>query len=867
MKKTILLTCWVILISFIGKSQPEPAFVNYDVQHGLPSSEVYDALEDENGYMWFATDRGVVRFDGYEFELYNQDRGLSDNVVFNLYRDFKNRIWMLPYNRQICYLEDGKIKEYKYNHILKKHLSRRLNYFFSIYLDQDENLFLGTNCDGLLKIDQKGKISSLSDHNRESIQGILQVDNQYLTYRNTTERGLHTNDVYFNEQKIQASERPGIRLNCEALNPTLICYSLLKDVVIYDIDGQQVLHRIPFSERITSLTRIGQQLFVGIQHEGLYIFDIVQGTLHLNLHTLKGKTPAGKVTRDKDGGYWVATTEHGIFYTPNLEVRNLDVTNGLHRNYIKEIRRSGEQLLINYGDHIDRWDGNRVSVETTSLDIESGSVNKYFDVREENCHIYSGLKKVINVCSKTIYPYKRSTGTTGVRQFGKSWLIFHKSCYSLFKNGKSSLHFLDPAIGQVEDVLILDTNHFLIGAHNGLFELNGKHLKRFATEHQSLGSRIVRLVRSSKHGIICATRGNGMLLLKKGKLRQIGKKEGLISNDLTDLFVDQDHHIWIASNLGLQKIDANDFQKIDYYSSKDGFISNEITSIEMIGNRLYAATKRGLSIVDLHHFHPKKHDSHIKITRVALNGKETGSKIINVYPEDHYLDLSFLSINYAAPHQVEYRYQIGDHEEWHYTREQKIKIENFPEAGTYFIRIFARNLPDGDWSPLPAVAQLIVHPPFYQTWTFRIAIVTIIILIIYGGFKLKLFRYDRHVQQELLNRILKKMGRKSYLIISINKKRIRIDQSKIKYIQSFKDYCEIHTEGEKYLHRSTMKKMEEQLPSFAFIRVHRSFLVRKDKIDAISRDHLIIEQTNIPIGKTYREDLKHLENQFSRMNL
>lgn len=52
-------------------------FKNYSTKDGLPSNEVYQVIQDSKGYMWFATDFGVSRFDGYNFTNYNSKDGLE----------------------------------------------------------------------------------------------------------------------------------------------------------------------------------------------------------------------------------------------------------------------------------------------------------------------------------------------------------------------------------------------------------------------------------------------------------------------------------------------------------------------------------------------------------------------------------------------------------------------------------------------------------------------------------------------------------------------------------------------------------------------------------------------------------------------
>lgn len=59
------------------------------VNQGLPSSETYFIHQDRKGYIWICTDRGVVRYDGSKKKIYTKKDGLSDDVVFKVYEDFK----------------------------------------------------------------------------------------------------------------------------------------------------------------------------------------------------------------------------------------------------------------------------------------------------------------------------------------------------------------------------------------------------------------------------------------------------------------------------------------------------------------------------------------------------------------------------------------------------------------------------------------------------------------------------------------------------------------------------------------------------------------------------------------------------------
>jgi len=85
----------------------------------------------------------------------------------------------------------------------------------------------------------------------------------------------------------------------------------------------------------------------------------------------------------------------------------------------------------------------------------------------------------------------------------------------------------------------------------------------------------------------------------------------------------------------------------------------------------------------------------------------------------------------------------------------------------------------------------------------------------------------------------------------------KVKTKEIYFIEALKDYVKINTIDKRYIIHSTMKSISEKLPSSEFARVHRSFIVRLDKITAIEFPNIIIEheKKNIPIGNSYRDEL------------
>ena len=103
--------CGIVLLTFFTPllaAGQQPLYRHYDVEHGLASSSVYSAFQDSQGYLWFTTEAGVSRYDGYRFTTYTMEDGLADNEVFSMFEDSQHRFWFLSFNGKVSYLHKGK---------------------------------------------------------------------------------------------------------------------------------------------------------------------------------------------------------------------------------------------------------------------------------------------------------------------------------------------------------------------------------------------------------------------------------------------------------------------------------------------------------------------------------------------------------------------------------------------------------------------------------------------------------------------------------------------------------------------------------------------------------------------------------------
>ena len=101
--------------------------------------------------------------------------------------------------------------------------------------------------------------------------------------------------------------------------------------------------------------------------------------------------------------------------------------------------------------------------------------------------------------------------------------------------------------------------------------------------------------------------------------------------------------------------------------------------------------------------------------------------------------------------------------------------------------------------------------------------------------------------------------KEEYIEVKSDGKTHRIASNHIHYIESYGDYAYIHLAEQTIITRMTLKKLDELLSDF--VRVHRSYIVNPDYCKAYNLDEIIVGEKEIPIGRTYKDDVSESFNQ------
>jgi DNA-binding LytR/AlgR family response regulator len=122
---------------------------------------------------------------------------------------------------------------------------------------------------------------------------------------------------------------------------------------------------------------------------------------------------------------------------------------------------------------------------------------------------------------------------------------------------------------------------------------------------------------------------------------------------------------------------------------------------------------------------------------------------------------------------------------------------------------------------------------------------------------------DMRKERDFLYSIVENKDSKDIIFVKSNSRLVKVRTRDIYFIEALKDYVVINTSNARYTIHSTMKDIERKLSPNEFVRVHRSFIVRIDKIVSIESPNLMLEDEKkpIPIGGSYKDELAKKINQ------
>ncbi|MET0571920.1 MAG: two-component regulator propeller domain-containing protein [Pedobacter agri] len=748
---------------------------HYTSKNGLASNNCYFILQDQKGFIWIATDNGISRFDGTNFQNFTIEDGLPDTQILQMKEDQFGRIWFFALNGQLSYLQDGKFYNRDNSELLKKLSFNTV--IVSFLMDKLGRVWLGTNSnlivcwDGkrikkyvspnpedkfinaFIHEDEQGNIFSYSDLSVQKFNGktfsIIKSDVQplsYMTATNTANKSL----LYLDKSGLQ--ELTGGKIN----NIIPIPQNLIKNMsgyFYYDNLAKEVW--IANANGSFALDKNGKTV--------QYLQDIT----------------VNQVIKDNNQNMWFATNT-GIYMLPNINNRLsiIDAESGLSSNVIKSITKDGKNRLWLGTDDavIDVLTINNYQVNEIGLD----DFKKYktikqinFDSRNQSIYFSSDygmgvFKNIYNSINEVNYLKETNNSMFVIKHFSldekSNRLALALSSGVVFLSDRlNTLEFNSLKYREKQDFIkdrsyhvFYDRNGTLWFSNiNGLSQFaNGKLIKHFE-KHPLLTKRINDIQQLADGTLILATDGYGLLFYKNNQIaKQITQKDGLTNNICTKIFV-KNNEIWVLTNKGVNKI-ANypakpSVANFDY--GKD-LLSDDINSLFIDDSTAYFATNKGLILFKYNNKNISRNLPKVYVTSIIKDNERlpVNQKNFTFETGNNTILFTFSAVDFTTS-DITYRYRLSENSAWVETRTRRLDFSSL-QSGDYIFEVSAKSQ-NGNWGPSAKIAFSITKHFWQSLWFLSI----LILLVAYIFYKVAVYitrkQKDKEQEQLLLkNKVL-----------------------------------------------------------------------------------------------------------------
>jgi ligand-binding sensor domain-containing protein len=848
MKHLFCLILTILASTAFGQQIP---MQNYTVEDGLPSPELYDIVQDDYGYLWFSTDHGLSRYNGYEFENFTTKDGLTDNTIFTFYKHEDGSIWCNTFNHTLFTISGSEptFTPYKYNHKITDLITDRVN-DHEIFVDAKGTVFLSyTGTRGYVSINASGEVFQSEDLFKPMLPGkinlCLENNEKVFSYVSANDSS-HANLLHSPEL---TNSHSFTRATYLKKNRTAI---FMQHIAVLVVKDNKEPKKLTFAKNATSLGLFDSSHFwVGFRSGGIRIIDHNGSE---KKHFLKGITVTN-LYQDHEGFYWISTLSSGVFRIKNW---NIGTVEGLEADeeWIESLAQNAHQKLYAGG-----YDG-------TVYTIEKDSIRTLFVPDSKlPSRVFLHKKRVVFTAADGLFKLKGDQPKKRVPGFIISWSPTENG-EAIGRGGELKLIRGDTIWKKINTRLRVSSLHLFkdtlfSGSKQGLFALVQDSLVPYHQNIPFCSYRIDALA-STNDALLIGTRGNGLGILTNDSLIIIDKTDGLTGNFVSNIYVENDQRIWLCTTSGLNLITlADNNYTIQTLTDNDGLLSSHVSDIELIEDTVWVATRKGICFFHrslLNHTQKPAHHF-LRMLTVKVNDK---TRVITEKLELNYnenrLAFNFMGISFKSKLPLEYRYKLnGLDKDWTYTTNRKILYPSIP-PGDYQLILQARQKGQ-TWGNEELTLAILIYPPYWQTWWFISSIVVAVALLIYLFFRYSILSYNRDITRELLRQVLKRISRKTqYLVIREQGKDIKIDTARICFIKSDGNYLEVHTDSDKFVIRSKIGEFLDLVPDpIEFLRIHRSYIIRLDKVEQKSAKELVIKGEEIPVGKTYTKELKNIK--------
>jgi len=713
----------------------------WETSSGLPQNSVQAVIQTRDGYVWFGTQEGLVRFDGSRFDVFNlrNTPGLPGNDVKALFEAPDGSLW-IGLIGGLARLKDGQFTPYTRAKGLKH------DWIYSITGDRDGSLWLGTFGGGLLRF-KDGTFSAVTSQTglpddfiwaiRQTRDGSLWVGSnrgltkiagdRIVTY--TTRDGLPDNVV-----NALLEDRAGSLWVGTAKGLLKVTNGAFQTYTTDD--------GLP-NDLVTSIYEDGEgSIWVGT-NGGLgrrrgQVFERFTAQQGLN-HNL-----VVALTGDREGNLWVGTNGGGVTKLTDRTFSTFSSEEGLSNDLVRAVLEGRDRTLWvgTQGGGLNRVkDGRVVSVYTTRNGLPSDTVNALLEGADGSLWIgtTAGLARLQGDRVSTVHAdhfqsnsiralFEGRDGALWVGTRGAGLKILHRGHVTVWdaKAGLSDVvrsFYQDPA------------GTLWIGSDAGLSRFVNGRVETFGPA-QGVFRKGVMTISGEPDGTIWAgTYGDGLYRYKNGRFTHYTTANGLFDDVVFQIVDDTRGSLWMTCNRGVFKVSKKNLDDVaerpaavltsEAFGNHDGMRAAECNgNSQPAGVRgrdgtLWFPTIKGVVSVRPDHLVVNALPPPVRIEGLIVDRKPVPlTEALRLPPGQGGLEFRYTALSFVAPAKVRFKYRlVGFDRDWVEAEGRREAFYTNIPPGGYRFQVIAQNN-DGVWNQQAADFAFHLAPHFYQTGLF-----------------------------------------------------------------------------------------------------------------------------------------------------
>lgn len=756
-------------------AQPLPRYVHdaWQTDQGLPQNSVFAIAQTQDGYIWIATQEGLVRFDGIRFTVFDKRNTpeITENNCQALFEDHEGTLWVATEGGGIVSLKSGHLKTYTTVDGLAHNIVE------TFYEDHAGNLWIGT-LGGLSRF-KDGRFVNFTAKNGlprdtvlsicESRDGSIWVgtedgglsrlkDSEVTTY--TVKDGLADNLVRAlcedREGNLWIGTRKGL--------------SCLRDGRFATFNANK--DELPNDSILTIYEDREGVLWIGTL-EGLVRR---QAGLFTSYTSKDGLTEDGvaSIHQDREGNLWVGTLEGGLNRLKEGRFTVYTKKEGLPDDIVRPVfQDSRGTIWIGTPSGLSQWREGKLTTYTKKDGLPDDNIVALQEDGAGNVWIgtSAGLSRLSNgkfSSYTTRDGLSDNTILSICNSRDSSLWVGTASGLSQIRDGKiSTFSTRDGLTNDSIWALFEDSEGTLfIGTDGG--GLNRYKGGRFTalTTKDGLANDIVLSIHGEAEahgeaGSLWIGTSGGLSRLKDGALSSYKTKDGLFDDVVFQILEDDSGNLWMSSNKGIFRVNKQELEDFSggktsaissvSYGTADGMKSRECNGgFQPAGwrtrdGRLWFPTIKGVAIVDPGNIKLNQLPPPTVIESVFIDHKPIDLlQNVRLDPGKSKFEFHFTGLSFVAPEKVRFKYKLeGFDKDWTEGGNQREAAYTNIPPGDYTFLVRACNN-DGIWNETGASFSFYLKPHFFQTYWFYAACIVMIGLVGVGIYRLRV----KHIEAQ-----------------------------------------------------------------------------------------------------------------------